>query len=502
MSYEVVVVGAGVGGLSVGALLAARGVNVCVLERASIVGGGATAYEHFGYRFDAGAGHREHWDASGACARILDELNITPPEACAIETVYIVRLPDGAEVRVGAHHEDEDFSSRLRAAFPECAEAAIEFYRRLASVAEVVRRVLPLLPDMVSGAHLQRLRLAMNEPRALALIRRLRGHTAAHFFGNTSTRFRRFIDAQLQTFALCSADDCSYLYAALALASQPRPALALRGGTAALTEALAASITRSGGTLRLDTPALRLLYDADGRRTAGVMLLSGESIRATRAVVSNLTVWDTYAKLVGHEHTPAPVRARLKQARGWGAYRIYLGLDQHAASRLASDRMLIVNDPLKEWRTDDPADAQFTLSIVPAWDAGRAPAGRRAATVSCLTDAASWFAYHEDEDMHEQRDQAQLERLWPQLHHALPGVLDGAEVIGTATPCTCYEQTRRKLGMVGGVAQTPDVFGHVPFTHRTPLPNLFLVGDTVFPGQGLDAVMQSALITANELTRP
>jgi phytoene dehydrogenase-like protein len=56
MAYDVVVVGAGIGGLTVAALLAKRGVNTCVLERQSQVGGCIGRVEFSGYDFDPGMG--------------------------------------------------------------------------------------------------------------------------------------------------------------------------------------------------------------------------------------------------------------------------------------------------------------------------------------------------------------------------------------------------------------------------------------------------------------
>ena len=61
MAHEVVVVGGGVGGLTVAALLAARGVDVCLLERGSSVGGCAAGFEKFGYTFDPGVGLYPFW---------------------------------------------------------------------------------------------------------------------------------------------------------------------------------------------------------------------------------------------------------------------------------------------------------------------------------------------------------------------------------------------------------------------------------------------------------
>src|SRR5258708_18285244 len=111
---------------------------------------------------------------------------------------------------------------------------------------------------------------------------------------------------------------------------------AIRGGAAALADSLQESIKRSGGKIRLDTPVLRLSYDSSGA-AVGVDLLSGETVTASQAVVSNLTVWDTYGKLVGLNRTPAELRKQVNKLRGWGAYLLYLALDDTAQASMAAD---------------------------------------------------------------------------------------------------------------------------------------------------------------------
>ncbi|HEX8339118.1 MAG TPA: NAD(P)/FAD-dependent oxidoreductase [Pyrinomonadaceae bacterium] len=495
MSFEVVVVGGGIGGLTCAALLSARGVGVCLLERAPRAGGCAAGFEHGGHEFEGGAGLYAGWEPGGLHSRVFEELPAPAPEAREVVPAYAVRLPCGADVRVG--RGAEEFYETLRASFPECADAAVRFYRDASQVAEALRRAARHTPALASASKLQLVRLAAAEPRLAPRILAARGDTAARHLSDTSARFRRFVDAQLQTFAQAPADACSYLYAAVALTEPLRPVHALRGGAQALADALVESIRKSGGTVRLDTTALRLAFDPQGR-AGGVTLLNGETVGATRAVVSNLTVWDTSGKLVGAERTPPHVRTQLKALRGRGAYQIFMSLDEEAASRLPSDRLVALGDWPEE-EVFDPECAMLILGAAPAWDA-RAPAGKRAATVTAFTDAEQWFAFHSDETEHEGQDARALEVLWSRLHAALPELGSGAEVFETATPRTFYERTRRRLGMAFGLARTPDLLhGARALTHRTNVPNLLLVGDTVFPGPGLAPVTHSALVVANEI---
>ncbi|HEU4596074.1 MAG TPA: NAD(P)/FAD-dependent oxidoreductase [Pyrinomonadaceae bacterium] len=495
MSYEVVVVGGGIGGLTCAALLAARGLRVCLLERGSAAGGCAAGFEQAGHRFETGAGLYASWQPGEIHERVFAELPVEAPEARRLKPSYVVRMPDGAEVRVGA--EAEEFEESLRAAFPECVDEALRFYRELEPLAEALHRAAARFPALATASRLQRLKLLASEARLSSTILGGLGQTAAPHLAGTSARFRRFVDAQLQIFAQVPSDAAAYLYAAVALSQGRRGMYAVRGGARALVETLVESIRLSGGTVRLDSPVLRLAFREGGTTAAGVTLLSGELVEATRAVVSNLTVWDTFGKLVGAERTPPEVRARLKGLRGWGAYQIFLSADEEAARRLPAEHVLALTD-WQEGEEFDPARSLLMYGSAPAWDA-RAPEGKRAVTVSTFTDAAQWFSFHEDESEHEEQDARALEELWGRLHAALPELGAGAEVFETETPRTIYERTRRRLGMVGGIGQSLEVFGPKAPTHRTPIKNLFMVGDTTFPGNGLAAVTQSALVAADEI---
>jgi phytoene dehydrogenase-like protein len=402
------------------------------------------------------------WEPGGLYERIFAQLPVAPPAVDRLSPAYCVRLPDGTEVRVSENWEQ--FEDDLSRAFPECSAAAVAFYSNLDQINASVTAPTQPAETLLTGC---------------------------------SSRFRRFVDLQLQTFTQSAGDQCSVELAAHALTNPLQGMWSIRGGGQSLADALGESLKKSGGSLRLNAPVLRLAYGADGL-PAGVDLLSGERVTATRAIVSNLTVWDTYGKLIGLSRTPAAISSQLRQLRSWGAYLVFLSMDRAASSRLSSSRILALTD-WHEGQSYSSEHSQLFFSAAVKSDAC-APEDKVAVTVSTFTDVEDWFAFHEDETAHEEQDQSALENLWARLHAAIPELGDSVEVIETATPRTFYEETRRKLGMVGRPGGRLEIEGADTQHSRTVFPNVFLISDTNASGLGLSGVVEAAHNLADLLT--
>jgi phytoene dehydrogenase-like protein len=133
------------------------------------------------------------------------------------------------------------------------------------------------------------------------------------------------------------------------------------------------------------------------------------------------------------------------------------------------------------------------LSLSPAWDKNRSPAGQRALTISTHTGLRDWWRLFENErPAYEDRKAVYLERILAAAETALPGLREAAHLILPGTPVTFQRFTRRAWGWVGGFPQTS--------LFRTWAPRLasglWLVGDTIFPGQSTAAVALGGLRVA------
>ena len=75
MKEDVIVIGAGIGGLSCAALLAHGGHKVTILEKNSYIGGACSSYKKKGYTFDRGV-HMFSSGLNGPLGKIFNRLGL------------------------------------------------------------------------------------------------------------------------------------------------------------------------------------------------------------------------------------------------------------------------------------------------------------------------------------------------------------------------------------------------------------------------------------------
>ena len=95
---RVVVIGAGIGGLTTAAILAQAGLDVTVLEAHVYPGGCAGTFYHQGYRFDVGATLAGGFYAGGPMDQVAQATGVRAWPAHVAEPAMVVHLPSGQAV--------------------------------------------------------------------------------------------------------------------------------------------------------------------------------------------------------------------------------------------------------------------------------------------------------------------------------------------------------------------------------------------------------------------
>ncbi|ASC73320.1 Putative NAD(P)- FAD- dependent oxidoreductase [Halomicronema hongdechloris C2206] len=266
-----------------------------------------------------------------------------------------------------------------------------------------------------------------------------------------------------------------------------------RGGSGALVNALVRGLQKYGGQLRLQAHVEQVMVEQG--RAAGVVLRSGEELRAKRAVISNASIWDTLKLLPAGAMPQRFVQRRQAMPRCPSFMHLHLGIDATDIRPDLACHYIVVND----WQLGVTAPQNLVLISIPSLlDPSLAPPGKH--TIHVYTPGNEPYSLWQGLD---RRSQAYADLkatrsavMFQALERIIPDLQRRIEVKLVGTPLTHERFLRRHQGTYGPAisAQT----GLFPGP-RTPLPGLWCTGDSTFPGIGLPAVAASGMTTANTL---
>jgi C-3',4' desaturase CrtD len=491
---SVVVIGAGVGGLTTAALLAHAGLDVTVLEAHVYAGGCAGTFYHQGYRFDAGATLPAGFYPGGPMDLVGQAVGIDSWPVRRDDPAMVVHLPGGASVT--RYSGDRRWEERRRAFGPEVEP----FWRWQEATSDALWDLalrMPVWPPQTPGevANLvsdglgwlgSNLRNRLKPSLALDALRPVSTHLHRYSLGAASEQLRLFVDAQLLIASQTTSHHTNALYGASALDLPRRGVAHAEGGMGAIAGTLVEAVRRNRGQVHFRQEAIRIAVERG--RTVAVETQKGASFPAD-IIIANLPPWNLN-RLLGQT---APRRLRTLPSQPehlWGAFMVYVGLDGAAVpTGFPLHHQVVLREPMGNGNT-------VFLSLSPDWDRGRAPQCRRTLTLSTHTELSPWWdLYEHDREAHEARQKTYTDRVLAAAEVAVPGLRDAADLILTGTPVTFERFTRRDWGWVGGFPQTSLTRAWGPRL----APGLWLVGDSVFPGQSVPAVALGGLRVARSL---
>jgi C-3',4' desaturase CrtD len=490
---KVIVIGGGIGGLTTAATLAKQGIDVTVLEAHVYAGGCAGTFYHQGYRFDAGATLAGGFYPGGPMDLVAQAAGVTHWPSHTSDPAMAVHLADGTQVLRWS--DPVARWDAYRTAFGQPGEQFFTWQERTADALwDLALRTPPWPPQSpveLAGLVEKGVRWLGADLRHLSPLLWADAFrpVAAHLH-DAPHPLRQFVDAQLLIAAQTTSARANALYGASALDLPRRGIVHLEGGIGAIAATLVAAIRAHGGEVLMRQSVAQIL--ATNGRITGVETKRNRRFDAD-IVIANLPPWNI-AQLMGSD-APPKLRSLDEQPKdGWGAFTVYLGLDastQSAQTLSTLHHQVVVREPLGEGNS-------VFVSLSPEWDRQRAPTGRRAVTLSTHTGLAPWWTlFRDDRRRYELRKQAYTERLIRAAEQALPGLSTKLDLVLPGTPVTFRRFTQRHLGWVGGF---PQVNLWRTWSPRLA-PGLWMVGDSIFPGQSTAAVALGGMRVAAGVVR-
>jgi C-3',4' desaturase CrtD len=500
---KVVVIGAGIGGLTAGALLAKRGYEVMIFDQAIVPGGCASTFQRQGFTFDVGATQVAGLEPGGIHHRIFSELEIELPPATPCDPACAVFLP-GETAPISVWRDPDRWKAERQRQFPG-SEPFWQLLNQLFTVSWEFQGRDPVLPprnlwDLGQLVGALRLNTLITVPFTLSTV----GDALGWFGLNSDRRLRTFLDLQLKLYSQVTAAETALLYAATALgvSQTPQGLYHLRGSMQVLSDRLVAALERDGGKLLMRHTVEAIECDEAG--VTGIRIRNqktGASWTETAdEVVANVTAQDL-VRLLGDAAPKSNLvpplsiggyRSRVKKLPpASGAFVIYLGVKQAAIPAECPPHLQFLYD------YDGIIGENNSLFVSVSHDGdGRAPAGQATIIASSFVDPDKWYGEGVDyAALKAEYTATAIEKLG-QYFDLNP---DNILVTTAGTPRTFERYTARDRGIVGGIGQRVSTFGPFGFATRTPVAGLWLVGDSTHPGEGTAGVSYSALTVVRQI---
>lgn len=489
---HVIVIGAGIGGLTAAALLARRGYPVTLFDQAWVPGGCASTFQRRGFRFEVGATQVAGLEPGGIHQRIFADLGISLPEATPCDPACAVYLPQETQP-IQVWRDPSQWRQERQRQFP----GSEPFWHLLDTLFQTSWRFQsrdPVLPPRTwkdSWQLLQALRpdTFITVPFVLATVA-----DVLRLYGlERDRRLRRFLDLQLKLYSQVDAAETALLYAAttLGISQAPQGLFHLQGSMQVLSDRLVQSLKWDQGQLLLGHQVEAIqVYNGHVKGVQVRCLKTGKTrTQPGDLVVANVTVHNL-VQLLG-ESAPRGYQRRVeKLPPASGAFVVYLGVDQRAIPENCPPHLQFLYD------ADGPIGENNSLFVSVSHPGdGRAPAGQATITASSFTDPQIWWSCSDYPALKQQYTEQAIARLGRYFD------LDPAHLIHVeaATPRTFARFTARNQGCVGGIGQRVSTFGFFGFANRTPLQNLWLVGDCTHPGEGTAGVSYGALTVVHQI---
>lgn len=493
--WDVVVIGAGLGGLATAGLLAREGRRVLVLEQQAKPGGYAQGIRRNGFYFDISLRSMDGVAPGGWAHKPLKMMGVLDRVPfIRLDPYYVVRLA-GEEITVPA--DPMQYEALLVRRFP----GEIDGIRTLIDEMRIIyQETHRMRTDEVLDRQMAPEEMLQRYPHIIRASRESWSELMDRHISDPE--LKALFSVQWTSCGLPPSRLNAVALVQLWVSSHMYGGFYPRGGSDALNQAIEDVIRVAGGDVRCNQRVTEICVENGLAR--GVRTAQGLEVAST-VIVSNANPAQTLS-LIADGHLPSGYRKRVEvTADSLSSLNIYLGVKR--SRLLASDfpHEMFVSEslnPEEEYaaiRAGKWDRVPFLLAHYTDIDPDGAPDGHVVISLMCL---APWdyenvwgtggeIENYQENAAYQALKDAVADQLLARAERVLPGLQEAIVHREVATPLTNARYTLNRRGAIFGFEQSVEGMYQGRLNEETPLANLFYASAWTQPGGGQSAVLLS-----------
>ncbi len=476
MNYDIIIIGAGLGGLTAGAKLARAGKKVLLLEHHDRPGGCATTFKRKGFTMEVGLHEMDGLHSGDMKSRIFRDLGVFD-EVEFLKVPEFYRFVNGRK-DVVISHDPEEVANDLISLFPDEEEGIKAYFHQLMNIRKIIKesgdKPEKSLGDFMDG-------IIKNEDLKLILL------------GNLGYFHDDPYELSLNYYSMAQS---SYYQGGGNF---------IKGGSQMLSNYLAEAITSAGGEVRLNHLVTRILVEDDmavgvsvrDKRNTAEYEARADRVIANASVpsVAKNMLPEPYASILGKQfHKLEPGASLLTVYFGFKTSLKEIGNKYY--STFVYDQSVNSQKDIEQNNRTDYSKRSFTFVDYSQIESDLAPNGKSVGAVCCMDYTDQWENLSEDD--YKNRKKYAAEAFISRLEKLIPGFRDAIEYYELGTALTVRRYTLNPNGAVYGFAQTPE---RVRIDVKSPLDNLHFASAWTKTGGGFSGAIFSGYLCAIDIIR-
>ena len=476
MDYDFIVIGSGYGGLSAAAMLVKNGFKILVLESHSQIGGCASFYKRKDFIFDVGATTFSGIKFNQPVGILFNELGIVP-NLLKIDPGIIINL---GQTSINRYSDKDKWIEEASSHFGKKNQS--KFWNQIYSIDklawELVGSNYKLPPrsigDFISFLDLKNIKYSK-------LIKPLFSSVESYIkkYNFRSSLFYKFLEEQLLITTQSGINEAPFLTASMGLA-YPSETYYPIGGMYKPAKQLSDFIEANSTEIKFKQKVTSIKETNSGYT---IETAKGNKYQS-KGIISNIPIWNI-AKITENSIQKYFMKYSKKFDSSWGAFTLNFAVE--TKTDLKSVYYQLHSDNKIPYCNSNSIFVSFSEKD----DREKAPEGFRTVTISTHTDVNNWGNISKEE--YEKRKSVTSKAILEIFDNFFKKIGIDKLFLLSGTPNTFEFYTQRDKGFVGGIPHS--IKKNLLFMppNVTPFKNLYMVGDTVFPGQGTPAVILGGL---------
>jgi len=476
MKYDVVIIGAGLGGLVAGAKLSKAGKSVLLVEQHSIPGGCATTFKRKDFSFEVGLHEMDGLHPRDMKTKIFQDLDV-------FNNVTFLRVPEFyrfiyKDYKIVVPHDPEQAKQVLLENFPLEESAIDAYFYQILNIKQIKKESVDKEESNI-GDFLDS--ITNNESLKLA------------FLGNLG-----YCHDDPYTLSLNYYSEAQFAY-------YTGGGNFIQGGSQQLSDYLANFIKANGGEVLYNHIVTKIVLEDN--KAVGIEYKKKNSETIMEAfgtnIVANASIPQVAEKLFPSE-TAVEIKSDIsKREIGASLLTIYLGFNKmlkdlgntNYSTFTYDDSIDKIADILPNNKTDF-GKRSFTFVDYGQVDDTLAPEGKSTGVVCCKDYITDWNQLSKEEYKAKKEEVAQT--FINRLELLIPGIKNSIEYYEVGTSKTVERYTLNPQGAVYGFSQTPERMSLAPVSK---IENLYYASAWTSIGGGFSGAIFNGYLTALDIIR-